>query len=142
MSTKKRFLIFLLLMMLAVAIGYYFYNKGAVNFKNSGALNITAVELYNIYEDTLTPQKKITGKVLKVAGIISKIEMNQQNETILFLKTNTAGAFINCSMQQTNITLKVNDSTHIKGLCSGIGQGDTDLGIKADVYLTSCWITE
>lgn len=142
MSTKKQFLLFLLLIMLAVAIGYYFYNKGPVNFKNSDTLNITAVELYNAYEDTLAAQKKFTGKVLTVAGVVSKIEMNQQNETILLLKTNTGGAFINCSMQQTNITLKVNDSPHIKGLCSGIGQGDTDFGIKADVYLTRCWIAE
>ena len=142
MSTKKPFRLFLLLMMLAVATGYYFYNKGPVNIKTSDGINITAVELYNAYEDTLTAQKKITGKVLTVAGVIIKIEMNQQNETILFLKTNTADAFINCSMQQTNITLKVNDSAHIKGLCTGIGQGDADLGIKADVYLTSCWIAE
>ena len=142
MSTKKQFLLFSLLMMLAVAIGYYFYNKGPVNFKNSEAINITAVELYNAYEDTLADHKKITGKVLEVAGVIGKIELNQQNETILFLKTNTAGAFINCSMQQTNINLKINDRTHIKGFCSGMGQGDADLDIKADVYLTSCWIAE
>lgn len=142
MRTKKLFLLFLLLMMLAALTGYYFYNKGPINYKNSDAQKITAVDLYNAYEDTVTAHKKITGKVLTVAGVISKIELNQQNETILFLKTNTADAFINCNMQLTNITLKVNDSANIKGLCSGIGQGDADLGIKADVYLTSCWIAE
>ena len=142
MRTKKLFLLFLLLILMAAVTGYYFYNKGPLNFKNSNAQKITAVDLYNAYEDTLTAHKKITGKVLTVAGVIGKIEMNQQNEAILSLKTNTADAFINCSMQQTNITLKVNDSANIKGLCNGIGQGDADLGIKADVYLTSCWITE
>ena len=142
MRTKKLFLLFLLLMLLAAVTGYYFYNKGPINYKNSDAQTITAVDLYNAYEDTVTAHKKITGKVLTVAGVIGKIEMNQQNETILFLKTNTADAFINCSMQQTNVSLKVNDSTRIKGFCSGIGQGDADLGIKADVYLTSCWIAE
>lgn len=143
MSTKKRLFLFLLLFLLAtVGIGYYFYNKGPEDLHRSDATPITAIELYRTYKEDSLAAKKFTGKVLLVTGSIDKIDTNQQNETVLSLKTNEPGAFINCSIEKSKPGLSLNNQVRVKGFCSGMGQGDADLGIKADVYLTRCFITE
>jgi hypothetical protein len=144
MSTKKKFLLILFLFVLGtITIGYYFYNKGPENIRSRDALPVTATELYKAYlEDSVVAQQKFSGKVIIVTGIIGKAGANQQNETIISLKTNEPGAFINCSMEQPRPGLQLNRQVRIKGFCSGMGQGDPDLGIKADVYVTRCWIEE
>jgi hypothetical protein len=144
MSTKKKFLLILFLVVLGtITIGYYFYNKGPENIRSSDALPVTATELYKAYlEDSVVAQQKFSGKVLTVSGVISKVDTNQQNETIISLKTNEPGAFINCSMEQSRQDQQLNRQVRIKGFCIGMGQGDPDLGIKADVYVTRCWMEE
>ncbi len=142
MSTKRKLLLFVSLFVLALAaIGYYVYNKGPENISNRKTLPVTARELYDAYiNDSLIAQNKFSGKVLLVNGVISRIDLNQQGETILSLQTNEQNAFINCSMEQSAAGLQINDEARIKGICNGIGQGDIALGIKADVYLTRCML--
>ena len=144
MSTKRKILLFLLLFVLAtLTIGYYFYNKGPEDTRDSNALPVTANELYQAFAgDSLTAQQTYSGKVLLVTGVINKLDTNQQKEVVVSLTTYEPGAYINCSMEKLTADLKLNDQVMIKGFCSGIGQGDADLGIKADVYLTRCWITK
>ena len=144
MSTKKKTLFLLLLLALAVvAIGYYFYNKGPGDTRDGNALPISATELYQAYaRDSMRAQQTYSGKVLLVTGVITKLDTNQQKQVVVSLNTKEPGAFINCSLEKSNVELTLNDEVKIKGFCSGIGQGDADLGIKADVYLTRCWITE
>jgi hypothetical protein len=125
------------------ALGLYFYNKGPENISNRNMLPVTAAQLYQAYvEDPAAAQDKFSGKALLVSGLIIKMDKNQQNETLIFLETNEENGYINCSMQNPAAGLKINEAVKIKGLCSGIGQGDTDLGIKADVYLTNCIMAE
>ncbi len=140
MSTERKFLSLLLFFVVAMAaVGFYFYNKGPENISNRKVLPVTAKELYQAYvEDPATAQDKFSGKALLVSGVIIKMDKNQQNETLVFLETNEENGYINCSMQNAAVGLKINEVVKIKGLCSGIGQGDADLGIKADVYLTNC----
>ena len=143
MSTKKKLLLFLFLFfVVTVGIGYYIYNKGPEDIRRSDATTVTAIELYKSYKEDSLAAKKFTGKVLMVTGSIGKIDTNQQNETVLSLKTNEPGAFINCSMEKRKPGLNLSTQVRIKGFCSGMGQGDADLGIKADVYLTRCFITD
>lgn len=140
MSTKRKILLFVSLFLLAMAVlGYYVYNKGPENISKRKTLPVTAIELYETYiDDSLSAQNKFNGKVLLVTGVIGRIDKNQQGETILSLQTKEPNAYINCSMEHSPAGLQINDEIRIKGLCNGIGQGDADLGIKADVYLTRC----
>ena len=131
MSTNKKILLLLPLFVLAiVTIGFYFYNKGPKDTRDSHALPATANELYQAYAgDSSAAQTKYSGKVLLVNGVIAKLDTNQQTEALVFLKTNEPGAYINCSMEKSDAILKLNDHVKIRGFCSGIGQGDVDLGI-------------
>lgn len=140
-NTKKIIIFSILaLVIIGAGVAYYLYNKGPVDVKNSTGIKVIAVELYQHYSnDSFAAQKKYTDKILEVSGIAIKISQNQQNQAIILLKTNESAAYVNCTMEGPANTIRENDAVIIKGLCSGIGQGDTDLGIKGDVYLTRCY---
>jgi hypothetical protein len=143
MNRRARNSIFFTLIVIAIAgasIGYYFYNKGPLDVKNSEAILVNAVELYGIYIQDSVTQKNYTGNVLEVTGEVAKISLNPRHEKVVLLKTNAVGAFINCTMEENAENMALNDLVKIKGICSGIGEGDMALGIKGDVYLTRCFL--
>ncbi len=107
----------------------------------SNAVEISAVNLYNQFiNDSTEAGKKYTGEVLEVTGLADAISETQQHETVILLRTAVEGAHVNCTLEQ-GVTAKPGKGTVcIKGICSGIGQGDADLGLRADVYLTRCVI--
>ena len=126
---------------LGALFGYYQYNKGPMDVKNNSAIYISATELYNLFStDSAAALKKYSGKVLLVKGRVSSVSVNQQKEKVILLKTMIGSASINCTMEDDPGNITVNDEVNIKGICSGIGQGDEDLGIRGDVYLTRCFL--
>jgi len=130
-----------LLVIASASIGYYFINKGPVDIRNSAAIKITSNEFYDQFSiDSTLALKKFSGKVVEILGEVNTISVNLQKEKIILLNTHTGGAFINCTMDEDPGNIKPGAQVIIKGLCSGIGQGDEDLGIKADVYLTRCFL--
>ncbi len=133
---------FLTLTAFALSAGFYFYNKGPVDVKNSRSISVKADELYTLYSsDTVKAGKKFTSKVLLVQGEISEVSTNLKNEQIILVKTGTPGAYVNCTLQETAENLVTGALVSIKGICSGIGEGDADLGLPGDVYLTRCFVT-
>jgi len=143
-KTKKNILItVLLLTLLAACFGYYLYNKGPMDIKSSAADKINATELYQLFiTDSTRALKKYAGQVLQVKGIVNGISANQQKQKIILLRTTAAGAYINCTMEEDPGKINMNDEIEVKGICSGIGQGDEDLGIKGDVYLTRSFLIQ
>jgi hypothetical protein len=143
-KTKKIILITIaILVIAAVSIGYYMYNRGPVNVNNSSGLPINAGALYTAYTaDSVAARKKYDEKILEVTGQISEIKQNTQDQQVILLKTSSEGGYINCTMEVPASNLKVSDHVIIKGICSGIGQGDPDLGILGDVYLTRSIISK
>ena len=140
--TKKKVLISLLLVaFLAAAVGYYLFNKGPVDVKSSSAIKTNAIGLYEEFDaDSTGALKNYSGEILQVAGLVTAVSLNQKKEKIILLKTNTGGASVNCTMEEDPGEINPGDTVNIKGICSGIGQGDEDLGIKGDVYLTRCFL--
>lgn len=138
---KTVLLTLVLCTVIAASIGYYFINKGPKDVKNSSAIKIDAESLYTKFStDSNYAIKKYAGKILEVIGKVNTISTNQQNEKIILIKTNVVGASVNCSMEEDPGNIQINDHVVIKGICSGIGQGDIDMGIPGDVYLTRCFI--
>lgn len=143
MNKKTMLLSMLVLALLGVGIGYYFYNKGPINVKDSSAVKINAGALYQAYRtDSAAAQKEYTAKILLVSGEVYDVSTNQQQKKIILLKGNADGAYINCTMEETLENIHANDKVSIQGICSGIGEGDVDLGIKGDVYLTRCYLAK
>ena len=144
-SKVKKTILFSILGLVAIAagIGYYLYNKGPIDVKNATGIKVSATELYDAYsKDSTAAQKKYTDKIIETRGIVTKISQNQQHQAIVMLKTNEGTAFVNCTMEEPAINIKENEAIVIKGICSGIGMGDLELGIKGDVYLTRCYLVK
>lgn len=143
-NTKKT-LFFSILGMVAIgaAIAFYLYNKGPVDVKNATGIKVVSTELYQTFsKDSLLAKKKYADKIVETSGIVTQVSKNQQNQVIVLLRTNEAGAFVNCTLEGPVENTKEGDSVTIKGICSGIGAGDTDLGIPGDVYLIRCYLVK
>ena len=139
MPAKKKniIIIFLAVIIIAGAIGFYFYNKGPVNVKNAAAIKTEAAALY--LKDSTVAKKTYLNNVLEVSGLVMKVSKNQENQVIVMLQTNESGAYVNCTMEEV-AGLAENKQVTLKGICTGMGMGDADLGIMGDVYLVRCYL--
>jgi len=142
LNTKKIIFIFILsVAAIGAATAYYLYNKGPVDVKSSSGIKINAEDLYNAFSsDSVSAQKKYSNRILNVYGIINTVTVNVENKQIVTLKTSIDGAYINCVIEEPTAEINTGEKVNIKGICSGIGQGEPDLGIKGDVYLSRCLI--
>lgn len=121
--------------------GYYYYNKGPVSVEDRTGQKVNAENLYEAYLVTReTAQANFSGQVVSVTGQVASLDKNQNNETIILLNAGHENAHINCTMEQENITALPGSTITIKGLCSGMGEGDADMGLAPDVYLTKAFI--
>lgn len=144
-SNAKKIIIIsaLSLLVLSISAGIYLYNKGPVDVKTLRGIPVNADELYSLFtSDSVLAGKKYTSKVLLVSGQITEVSMNASQQKVILIKTGTDGAFINCTLDEAANDVAVNRSINIKGICSGIGQGDADLGIPGDIYLTRCIVSD
>lgn len=142
-KTKKIILIsFLLLLACSVSVAVYLYNKGPLDVKSSRAVAVDAKELYAVFTgDSAKANKKYTSRVLLVNGEVSDVSVNSKQQKIILIKTGVDGAYVNCTLEDINEVATPSGRVSVKGICSGIGEGDADLGIPGDVYLTRCLIT-
>ena len=124
-----------MLIIAAVALGLYMYNKGPINVKKARAIHVAAAFLYTAFKkDSIAANKKYTGKIVQVKGIVKEINLNQQNEQVVLLRTASGDASIYTTLEELNDLVKTGNPINLKGICSGIGGADADLGLKADVY--------
>lgn len=145
MAAKKRniVIIFFAVIIIAGAVGFYFYNKGPVNVKNATAIKTEAAALYQSFlKDSAAAKKTYLNNVLEVSGLVMKVSKNQENQVIVMLQTNEAGAYINCTMEEAVAGPPENKQATLKGICTGMGMGDADLGIMGDVYLVRCYLNK
>ncbi len=143
MSARKKNIVyfFLAIIIIAGAVGYYFYNKGPVNVKNAAAKKTDAAALYQAFsKDSAEAKKTYLNNVLEVSGMVIKVSKNQENQVIVMLQTNEVGAYVNCTMEENGADLAENKQATLKGICTGMGMGDADLGIMGDVYLVRCYL--
>jgi len=141
----KRTILFSVLGLIAIGagVGYYLYNKKPLNPNDvSPDTKTTSTELYQAFAaDTTVAKKNFSRKdeVVEVSGIVSGISTNQDKQSVILLKTNAEGASVSCTMEGPAENVKEGDTVKLKGFCTGMGAGDTDLGIAADVYMIRCY---
>lgn len=140
-SKKTIFFALLGLFAIGMFLGLYFYNKGPVCIKCADGEKVSSLNLYQTFSnDSIAARKTYADKILEVSGQVTRVSQNQQNQAIIFLKTASPGAAVNCTMEGPGDKIREGDSILIKGICTGIGSGDSDLGILGDVYLTRCYV--
>jgi hypothetical protein len=128
---------------LVAAVAFYQFNKGPVDVKKASSIKVNAAELYQTYyKDSITATKTYSNKIVETTGTVAQVTNNQLNQSVVLLITNETGAFINCTVEDTLARFKEDETISIKGICTGIGMGDPDLGILGDVYLVRCYRTK
>lgn len=146
MKSKSKKIIITILAILALAgagIGYYMYQKGPLDVKSAKGISVSATELYKIYSvDSVKAGQEFTGRVLEVTGTVIDVSENTQQQQVVLLETGVDGAHVNCTLEEKSAGIARGQLLQIKGLASGIGQGDPDLGIAGDVYLARCYHTK
>lgn len=142
---RKKYIIYSILVFVVIvgAIGFFMFNKGPVAVKNAAALKVKAEELYVAFaEDSVLARQAYANKILAVSGMVSRVSKNQQNQVIVMLQTNESGAFVNCTLEEEGVRPQENKPAVLKGICTGIGMSDPDLGILGDVYLIRCYVNK
>jgi len=125
---------------IALLSGYFVWNKPHVDIKDAASISISAIDLYKTFKNNPVKAKaSLLNKIVVVAGNISKVAINQNNQKIIFLKTSTEGAFVNCTMEENTNNFKTGDDILLKGICSGYVSGDADMGLPGDVFLLRCY---
>jgi hypothetical protein len=144
MTGKVKILIVTITVFLAaLAIGYYIYNKGPVDVRKSNGIAVDANELYALFvKDSSFAQQKYAGRIVAVSGNVEDTKSSGHAEGIILLSTGNPGAHINCTMDEVTRPVRKNEKVTIKGICSGIGEGDLELGLMGDVYLTRCLLIQ
>jgi hypothetical protein len=132
-KVKKTVLALLLLVICGLILAYYMWNKPHVNVAAEQAIAVQAHTLYQAFVTDTANQ--FLSKIVAVSGTVSAIDTNQHGFQVIKLSSNVAGAFVNCTMEIASATLSVGALANIKGICTGIGQADAEMGIPADVYL-------
>lgn len=134
------------LILIAIGIAFYMYNKPHQNIAKSEAeYKVTATQLYRDFStnETKANQKYLSaasGKVIQVSGIIGQIINDTHGGLTLVLKDPAMGdGGINCSIGSRDIdkakTLKIGNIVTLKGECTGY------LDITGEVTLVKCvWI--
>jgi hypothetical protein len=139
---KNSILLLIVVVSAALVWAIYRYNEGPVDIRRAKGIPTTAAGLYELYyRDSSRAAITFTGKITSVNGIVAQVIRNQQNQLVVLLLTNETGAFINCTMEDQTVSLKEDTQVTLKGICTGIGAGDMDMGILGDVYLTRCYLS-
>lgn len=142
-KAKKTGIIIVILVLIGAAGGYFFWNKPHKDVHAAEGIKVTAADLYQSFiTDSTIANAKYIDKVVEVNGIVKSSSVNQQQQIVLSLQTKNDDAAINCTMEQKDVAVKDGTEVKLKGICTGIGEGDADLGIMGDVYLIRCYIAE
>jgi hypothetical protein len=147
-KTKRLLLSVFLLAVAGAVVVYFIWNKPFVQVKGKKpAYTVLAAELHNTFAtDSVTAKTRYigdenNGKVIQVQGDIAEVKTNQANEQVILLKTNTGGAFINCTMGEKAEGVKAGDNVSIKGMCNGY-LFEAELEIPGDVTMVRCYIVK
>jgi hypothetical protein len=144
----KRTILFSVLGLFAIGagVGYYLYNKKPLNPNNvSPDTKTTSTELYQAFaRDTLAAIKDFSRKVevVEVSGTVLAVSRNQDKQYVILLNTDVEGASVNCTMEGPAPNVTAGQTIRLKGFCTGMGAGDADLGIMADLYMIRCYLVK
>lgn len=142
-KAKKILSVIIVLTLVGAALGYFIWNKPHLDIAGATGTKVVATELYKAFTtDSVSAKQYYIQQVLEVSGTVNSISKNQQNQALVLIKTGADGAFINCTMEGPADDIKEGATVAIKGICSGIGQGDADLGIMGDVYLVRGYLVK
>ena len=134
------FLLTIMAISTMVLIGFIIWNQPHRNIKDADSIETNAVAIYQaLSQDSANMKMIFVNKIVTVSGEVKKVQTNQEGEQVILLETNIPGASVNCTMEENADAVKPGDTIEIKGMCIGYINGDPEIGLPGDVFLTRCY---
>lgn len=118
---KKRTIlfVFLALVLIGIVVVYFVWNKPHETVDNKKGLAIKSEVLSNAFI-TNEQQANTTylNKILEVSGTVEEISTNQDNNTVILLRSDDPLSGVQCTMKE-KAEIKQGDAVTIKGFCNG-----------------------
>jgi len=141
--------IVLILFVLAIAIGGYFYITSEINRKSPSMANIpedfeiNTTDLLDEYQTNPgEADKKYLGKIILLSGNIKSLENSEKGFYTIVLGDSSSMSSVRCSMDNSAAIdaggLPIGTAIMLRGECTGFNPDD--LGLGADVVLNRCVI--
>lgn len=133
---KKITITVVLLVLIGLGTAYYLFQKPVQSLRGeTPAWTGTGNQLFNAFTaDEASGNKKFTGKVLQVSGVVAEIMQNADSSKTLILKSTHPVFGVKCRLDPKYNSGQVpakGSKVLLKGLCTGI---------NSDVELNQCVI--
>ena len=142
---RKKITIYIFVVVAAIIaiagiIVYRIWNKPHQDIQDADAIETTAVDFYtNLANISNQKSASFLNKVVAVAGTVKEVSKNRLGQQVILLKTSVEGGSVNCTMEQRAENIIAGETVLIKGVCTGYIEGDKDMNLPGDVYLTRCY---
>jgi len=148
---KKKNLRNVLLVVLILGIGAAVYGYKEFNRKSESIANKTAdfkVKPLDIISAFTADEKAATlkygGKIIQVAGLVKKVDKDEQGNYTIVIGDNSSLSSVRCSIDSLfskDVTaLQLNAPAFLKGICTGFNADE--MGLGSDVILNKCVIVK
>lgn len=132
MIMKKILIILSLGLVIALAVGYYQWNKPKRTAADEKPVaSLTADDLFMAYAENETASNAAyLNKVVEVSGTIISTETDPTGATVAYLETSDLLGTVSCTFVPDNtLVITTGEQITVKGICTGM---------LTDVILTQC----
>jgi hypothetical protein len=131
---KKFIILAIVAALIGVGTGIYLWHMPAKKVENSIGISVSTDTLANQYaRDEKKADAMYLNKAIKVSGIVSEVDKNQDGGLMIILQTSDPMAGVQCALRDKGANPIKGQNIVIKGFCSGNG--------ITGVSLTDCIIT-
>jgi uncharacterized protein YpmB len=136
MQRKKKIIIAIaLVLVIAIVFSVWFaLNKPHRSVEDEVSIPVTAIKIFSAYTtNETTANNQYLDKTIAVTGEIMEIKKNQEDNTVLVLKSEDPLFGVACTMKKFEGNFKAGDQVTIIGICSGF---------TSDVVLRDCIVSD
>jgi hypothetical protein len=124
-ATKRRFVLIsfvLAVIGLSVFYGvkYYLRNKPGRQVEQEKGIEVTATQIFDEFSaNEAAANQKYLNKAIQVTGEVAEAKKNQDNKTVVLLKTSDPMFGVNCTFKTDPGPLEAGSTITFKGICTG-----------------------
>ena len=130
MIQGKRKILFFILVVLIVSIGYaiYIWNEPRPIVENEKGIEINAKAIFDSFSNNeLSATARYVDKAIVVTGVVGEVKKNQAGTTVVILESNDPIFGVNCTFKEDPGPIQKGSTITFKGFCKSF---------LSDVYIT------
>jgi hypothetical protein len=148
---KKKIIRNVLIVAIVLGVGGAIYGYREFNRKNESLTNTVAdfkvkpLDIITAFtEDEKAATAKYGGKIIQVAGLVKKVDKDEQGNYTVVIGDNSSLSSVRCSIDslftKDVASLQLNTPAFLKGLCTGFNADE--MGLGSDVILNRCVVVK